>query len=220
MAGAKGGYQPHSGKGGTNVTETIRIPTEIQVLRERLSGLGRLLTARKWERAAIVYAFTEPGEIGRGRWYKPEPPKMHIREFAAQGFQGLTTNKAVSRYRDAWITAISNGWAVPVSPGQLVTLPDKEFPAWPYVDLEGSGTVTFEREDISRLRTERGPNRPVAERILSRLENMVKLLDQLAELSPDEIDPEVHRELVDRLSLVQAEARKLLTRLRRGLRAV
>jgi hypothetical protein len=109
----------------------IRIPQEHE-LRSRLSGLGVLLTARKWERAAIVYAFTEVGEVGRGRWYKPMPPKMHIRDFAAKGYAGLTTNKSVSRYRDAWVTAINNGWAVPVEPGMAVILPEQPFPVWPY----------------------------------------------------------------------------------------
>lgn len=32
-----------------------------------LSRIGRLLTAKQWERAAIVYAFTRDGEHGEGR---------------------------------------------------------------------------------------------------------------------------------------------------------
>jgi hypothetical protein len=125
---------------------SVRIPQEHE-LRSRLSGLGVLLTARKWERAAIVYAFTEVGEVGRGRWYKPQPPKMHIRDFAAKGYAGLTTNKSVSRYRDAWVTAINNGWAVPVVPGMAVLLPEQPFPAWPYGTTFPGGDVTVEVRD-------------------------------------------------------------------------
>lgn len=197
--------------------DTIRIPTEIAVVRERLNGLGRLLTARKWERAAIVYAFTEPGEIGRGRWYKPDPPRMHIREFAAQGFVGLTTNKAVSRYRDAWIAAINNGWAVPVSAGQLVRLPDKLFPAWPYGDIIGESSVTVEEvDDVTAARMqaqERGrARRPVEQRIVGRLDGAVWAL---GELERAEITEEARTVLVGKLTELRKQTDAMLKKLRR-----
>ena len=195
--------------------EVIRIPTEIAVLRERLNGLGRLLTARKWERAAIVYAFTEPGEIGRGRWYKPDPPRMHIREFAAQGFVGLTTNKAVSRYRDAWVKAIDNGWAAPVKAGQLVRLPDKPFPPWPYAPEFGPGNVTVtEVDDLTaqRMQARDYHRRPSHERILGRLEGAVWAL---SELDRTEVTDEARSVLVGKLTELRRQTDAMLKKLRR-----
>lgn len=200
-------------------SEVVRIPTELAVLRERLNGLGRLLTARKWERAAIVYAFTEPGEIGRGRWYKPDPPRMHIREFAAQGFVGLTTNKAVSRYRDAWITAIDNGWASPVKAGQLVRLPAKPFPVWPYGDIIGeSQTTVTEVDDVTAARLEaqaRGrQRRPVEQRLLDNLGGAAKVLSRLAEIG-NGLSPDARDELVAKLTEIRRQADQALKKLRR-----
>lgn len=108
--------------------DTVKIPVDETELAEHLSGLHTLLTAKKWERAALVYAFTDIG--GPRNSSMPEPPKMNIQRFSELGFAGLTSRKAVMRYRAAWITAISNGWAVPVDPGDIVELPDQEFPAW------------------------------------------------------------------------------------------
>jgi hypothetical protein len=149
-------------------------------LRAQLDGLGRLLTARKWERAAIVFAFTQVGEPGRGRWHKPEPPRMHIREFAAQGFSGLTTNKAVSRYRDAWVSAVSQGWTTLAEPGRTAPIPDQPFPAWPYGaedDEDGAGTVTVTEADekVSSMGNYRDYEpKPLEMRVLTNLDNATK----------------------------------------------
>lgn len=108
---------------------TIRIPNPDE-LDERLAGVDRLLIARAWEKAAIVFAYTDIGAPRNTPGHTPEPPRLNIRQFAERGFAGLSTAKAVHRYRDAWVTAISNGWAVPVDPGDEVELPEAEFPAW------------------------------------------------------------------------------------------
>lgn len=108
------------------MTSTIHIPNGDE-LADRLAGVDRLLTARRWERAAIVFAFTDAREDRR----PATPPKFSIKDFAALGFAGLASRTAVHRYRDAWIHAINNGWAGPVEPGDEVTLPEEEFPAWP-----------------------------------------------------------------------------------------
>lgn len=198
-------------------------------LRNRLSGVGKLLTANKWERAAIVYAFTDIGGPHNSGREKPEPPKLNIRDFAALGFSGLTTNKSVSRYRDAWTTAISNGWAVPCEPGSTVTLPDKEFPVWPYglAPISGTGSVTvtqtdemterrWERDD-SYLETDRitRPRRPLEERILAHLEQSAKALDKLDDEFLFSLDNDKRVQLMEQLNSVQRLARDLAKRLRR-----
>lgn len=104
----------------------IKIPSA-EELDARLSSVHQLLTARKWERAAIVYAHTEVSTDHR----PVAPPKLTIKDFAAREFAGLSSRSSVHRYRDAWIHAINQGWAVPVAPGEQVTLPDQPFPAWP-----------------------------------------------------------------------------------------
>jgi hypothetical protein len=210
---------------------SVRIPQEHE-LRSRLSGLGVLLTARKWERAAIVYAFTEVGEVGRGRWYKPMPPKMHIRDFAAKGYAGLTTNKSVSRYREAWVTAINNGWAVPVAPGMAVLLPEQPFPAWPYGNTENmfpGGEVTVEvrddevvemdsyRDDQDESRSTNGTRayhrRGAYERVLAHLDDAAKALSRLAEAAGDDLDDEMKSMLMERLAELQTQMEQVLVAL-------
>jgi hypothetical protein len=210
--------------------ETIRIPSPDE-LESRLTGLDALLTASKWQRAAIVYAYTEVGERGRGRFYKPEPPRMHIRTFAEQGYAGLTTNKSVSRYRDAWIKAISEGWASPVDPGQTVNLPDQPFPAWPYgntlddefdADDDDDVSVTYTDVDIAPPPPPDSPRtrRPLEQRVLDHLDSSEKLLSRLARVAPEsELDPEVRQELLDRLSALQRQTSEVMGLLR-GIRAV
>lgn len=219
---------------------TIRVPTASE-LRERLDGIDRLLTARKWERAAIVYAFTDIGGPRNSGREKPDPPKLNIRDFAGQGYAGLTTNKSVTRYRDAWLTAISNGWAVPVEPGQEVTLPDEEFPAWPYGtaeadyqsyvagDDEPSGstyTVTEAPENVEFLAHRHGARgnynerRPMEERVLAHLDAAAKALGRLSEIPTDDMDERMRAELVDRLTELQKQTRSVLSAIRGRLASV
>lgn len=109
---------------------TFRIPRPDE-LEPSLSGVYGLLTAHRWERAAIVFAYTGV-QTGRRNGAPPPAPKLNIRQFAAKGYAGLTTNKSVERYRLAWITAIDRGYAVPVEPGDIVTIPEMPFPEWPF----------------------------------------------------------------------------------------
>jgi len=179
---------------------TITIPTADE-LTDRLNGIHRLLVVRRWERAAIVFAYTEvQTNRGHGTRPKPEPPKLNIRDFAAQGFAGLSTPKAVSRYREAWVTAIANGWATPVSPGQEVKLPTQEFPAWPY----GQDSTW---EDFARKGQGRGPTRPIQERIVGTLDRTASALRELAEAATEQpLDEEERASLVERLTTLRDEA--------------
>lgn len=120
---------------------TITLPSADQ-LSQRLGGIDGLLIAKKWERAAIVYAFTQPGSQG-GIQVAPPPPKMNIRTFAAQGFAGLTSLQSVYHYRRAWEWAIAQGWAKSVEPGETVVLPHQEFPRFPKAVGVPTDTASF-----------------------------------------------------------------------------
>lgn len=211
------------------VRTVVRIPTEMSEVRERLNGIERLLFTRKWERAAIVFAFTEV-QTNKGPGNRPgvTPGKYNIRDFAALGLAGLTTNKSVSRYRDAWISAVSQGWAPLVSPGQEVPLPDQPFPAWPYraeADLgeDEESTATFREmpergssfpEGVS-MDERRGEGRPSLSVVwLGHLDAAAKALGKLAEVSGADLDDRTRDELVERLSELQRQTRAALNALR------
>lgn len=106
---------------------TIKIPDEDRLI-EELNGIGSLLVAREWHRAAVVYAFTGIG--GPRNSAQPDWPRRTILEFTRLGIKGLTTPKSVRRYRRAWELAIENGWAPPVDAGDTVDLPEEPFPEW------------------------------------------------------------------------------------------
>lgn len=89
----------------------------------RLNQLRNLDDMTKWERAAIVFAYTNTGKL-------VQPPKLNISQFANQGYAKLKSVKSVQRYRRAWEYAISQGWAKPTYAGGVIALPRKPFPSW------------------------------------------------------------------------------------------
>lgn len=99
----------------------VTIPATVEELR----GLA---TARAWERAAWVYAFTEDG-----RTTDRSSEKYTITEFADLGIAGLRSPQTVKRYRDAWTEATEDGRIHPdaqPTPGDVFALPDLP---WPYI---------------------------------------------------------------------------------------
>jgi hypothetical protein len=109
---------------------TFSIPTETE-LTDRLAGLERLMTAKKWERAAIVYAFTT--NVRKRTDLHPEVGfPVSMGRFAKLGFSGLTSKDTVARYRAAWQMAIDEGQAEKTVPGQTnVPLPTIAYPGYP-----------------------------------------------------------------------------------------
>jgi hypothetical protein len=184
---------------------TIKIPTP-EELRTTLNGLDRLLTAKQWERAAIVYAFTAKGGAHNSGREKPAPPRMNLRDFAGQGYQGLSTVKTVGRYREAWLTAIDNGWAGPVNPGEMVNLPDEPFPAWPYgADSTYEDVAASDDELIRQHRTRQWA--PLEQRLYSSVD---RALSAVRKVSGYDVSPEVRHELRERLTALQAETAETL----------
>lgn len=107
----------------------IAVPASLDEAIANLNGLGALLTAKQWQRAALVYAFTEPGTGGPRTVRKSG--QLSFREFADLGIAGLRDAETVIWSRQAWQDAIDDGQAVAVTPGDDVALPEREFPKHP-----------------------------------------------------------------------------------------
>jgi hypothetical protein len=102
----------------------MKIPTDIDDAVLSLKGLGELITASEWERAAIVWAFTEDRKPGR---HSSTFGRMSAAEFASQSIAGLTSKQTVVKYRKAWRLAIEHGFATDVKAGDLIDVPDVEW---------------------------------------------------------------------------------------------
>jgi hypothetical protein len=102
----------------------INIPGTIDEAVASLAGIGALLTAKEWERAAIVFAFTRDDVKGGPRTNCLSSEAVSVREFAEKEISGLKSTNTVSAYRKAWQEAINQGEAVAAEPGATVALPD------------------------------------------------------------------------------------------------
>lgn len=109
----------------------INIPASIEDATERLTGIESLLTAQRWERAAIVAAFVRLGtRNNEGGNLAMAQGSMSPVQFAALNINGLKSNSTVQTYVNRWLEA--NEGVYP-SPGDAVFLPD---------DSEWEGTRT------------------------------------------------------------------------------
>lgn len=105
-------------------TLRVQIPAEIEETIFKLNGLGSLLTAGDWARAAFVRAWVEPQQGKRN--LGENSSKLTVKDFASLGIQGLTTRDAVRHYWNAW-----EGTRRPVPKlGEIVDLPKHPFPEW------------------------------------------------------------------------------------------
>lgn len=112
----------------------IQIPQTIEEARANLNGLGALLTAKQWERAAIVYAFTADDVKANQYARSTSTTGMTPREFAKLGIVGLQSDASVRDYRKAWQSAMEDG-AAEAKPGEAV-----ELPSLPWKDHFGEST--------------------------------------------------------------------------------
>ena len=104
---------------------------------DNIEGVMQLMTARKWEKAAIAYAFTKPSAGGR-------PPKnldktvgvsvselqfpCSIEDFARLKIAGFSSHVTVRKYRAAWQLAMKRRKAKAVKPGDPFVEPDMPWP--------------------------------------------------------------------------------------------
>ncbi|MFE2997984.1 hypothetical protein ACFXG4_23560 [Nocardia sp. NPDC059246] len=123
----------------------MQIPNDIESAVLDLKGLGGLITAAEWQRAALVFAFTYEGRPGGRSTGQESPVALSIDEFSKLGLAGLKSRNSVRKYRRAWALAIQDGFATYIMPGDLIALPEVEWdeyfnpPKAPQGPSEGSG---------------------------------------------------------------------------------
>jgi hypothetical protein len=104
--------------------KTIILPASIEDAKPRLISLDSLAAATEWERAAIVFVFTEL--VGQGG-QKTNPSLLTADEFAALRFAGLKSKDTVRRYHEAWATHGDPD----IKAGDKIELPDVTYPSGP-----------------------------------------------------------------------------------------
>ena len=138
------------------MTKRITIPATIEAATEALDGVDALLTAKEWERAAIVYAFTYESKGGRGTGGNlTETGQVSITDFAKRKIKGLERRETIAYYRLNWKAAIAAGKAVEIGPGDKVTLPDMK---WPGADRGTDGYDSWDGalRTLKRIVTKHG----------------------------------------------------------------
>ncbi|QIS16475.1 hypothetical protein [Nocardia arthritidis] len=105
----------------------MRIPDDIESAVLDLKGLGELVTATEWQRAALVFAFTYEGRPGGRSTGQESPVAKSIDEFAKLALAGLKSRNSVRKYRRAWALAIQDGYATHVMPGDIIALPEVDW---------------------------------------------------------------------------------------------
>jgi hypothetical protein len=112
----------------------ITIPADIDAAVADLNGLGALITAKEWHRAAIVATFVS---LADGKGKRNASSSISPAEFAALGIHGLKSKDTVRRYVQIWETS---GEPIP-TPGQEIEIPDVEWKTW-VKEAEAEGEVT------------------------------------------------------------------------------
>jgi len=123
----------------------IQIPATADGAIAQLGSLGRLINARKWERAAIVASLIGPAPgAGPGRGNTGISPSFPhtATTLAALGMVGLRDPKQIRYYRDVWL----RHRAVPAF-GESVDLANlPEWPGIPEEELAQHTGMTAERK--------------------------------------------------------------------------
>lgn len=147
--------------------DSITIPASLEDAKRALDGLGELITARKWERSAIVAAFVR---LSPGRGQSPEHSRLpngestiSVEDFAALGIYGLTQAQAVRKYAQAWLDVHDGRYP---RPGATRRLPTSGFPPM-RTGTDGYETDTGAERTIDRLIERHGPE-AVAEHVATR----------------------------------------------------
>lgn len=80
----------------------MKIPADRESAIQRLTALDKAISARQWERAAIVAAYVRPAKRGRPQSGNSGNPLFNVSEFTRLGIHGLTTGESVRAYLRAW----------------------------------------------------------------------------------------------------------------------
>jgi hypothetical protein len=125
----------------------INIPGTIDEAVASLTGIGALLIAKEWERAAIVAAFVTLSE-GKGK--RNARTSISPVEFAALGVVGFKSKDTVRAYAQAWQEAINQGKAVAAEPGATVALPDLTWESRKAIEATPEPEPTAQPEPTTR----------------------------------------------------------------------
>lgn len=134
----------------------ITIPRSIKGVTDALEGIGQLVTAKEWERAALVYAVTTPGTGGPRELSKSG--QLSFREFTELEIHGLRSTSSVAKYHEAWQIAVDEGYAKPSGLRRTMKLPDSEEHPFPPTKPEPPDAFTETAADRGQV------GRPTASR--------------------------------------------------------
>lgn len=113
------------------VPDVVSVPETLDEATGLLNGVGGLMSAGHWGTAAIVWAWTEPGDPHFASGEKSSDGKLSLSDFASLKIRGLATRDSVRKYRRAWEKAIEDGLAQPSEPGKQAALPTEPFKTEP-----------------------------------------------------------------------------------------
>ena len=110
---------------------TIHLPETIDQAIIQLTGVESLLTATQWERAAIVYTFTDVTDKPGPKSSVSSDRSSSFAEFAALGIAALKSKTTVQRYHELW----AEHGDTSIQPGGQVELPTIKWPPieWPQI---------------------------------------------------------------------------------------
>lgn len=129
----------------------IVIPASADAVVAELSGLGRLITAKKWERSALVASVVRLGD-GQGTSSRTGRGFESARDFAARGIVGLSGTSSVTKYVQAWLDTHDGTYP---RLGAAVVLPDGDFPPT-RTGTDGDRTVDGMERRLSSLVEQHG----------------------------------------------------------------
>jgi hypothetical protein len=191
---------------------TIKIPPTVPAITDRLGTLEGLITARQWERAALIWAATYEGVN------QNDPPaqkgaggRLAIAAFAGLGIHGLSKRDTVAAYRAQWRRAMDHG-APDVGPGDTVAVPDLPWKEWPD-DAPGGRDRRYTANDPEAFARSLGQRvdveafadalpEPVARRVASRVRE--RIMAEATEHA-DDASPRVLGTLANRLAATPYE---------------
>jgi hypothetical protein len=101
------------------------IPDSIDGIKLKLDGLGGLLVASEWYRAATVNAWIKKGKNQHDVLVE-NSTGITMTQFAKLKIKGLSSRDAIQHYYEAWERT---NLPKPI-PGEEVILPDIPFPEW------------------------------------------------------------------------------------------
>ena len=90
--------------------KTITIPRDIKTVAGRIAAIDAVITAKQWEKAALITAFTAPGQFS----------------FEQLANEAGISVETIKKYRRVWLS--SGKTKIVIKPGSKVSIPDTPWP--------------------------------------------------------------------------------------------